>query len=62
MAKLEKISSQKIKITLSISRSFLAALDRIRAKRLEKGASRKEIQHSTLVEEAIELLKQKENL
>lgn len=62
MKKPRKTSSQKIKITLSLSRSALAVLDRIRAKRFEGGASRREIQHNTLVEEAIELLKRKEDL
>lgn len=52
----------KMKITLSLSRSALAALDRISAKRLERGASRREVQQSILVEEAIELLKRKEGL
>lgn len=52
----------KMKITLSISRSLLADLDRIHAKRLESGASRREAQNSVLVEEAIELLKRKEGL
>lgn len=51
-----------MKITLSLSRSVLAALDRISAKRLERGASRREVQQSILVEEAIELLKRKERL
>jgi hypothetical protein len=57
-----KLPSGKMKITLSLSRSALAALDRIRAKRLERGASRREVQHGTLVEEAIELLRKKEGL
>lgn len=52
----------RIKTTLSLSRSVLAALDRIKANRLERGASRREVQHSALVEEAIELLKRKEGL
>ena len=52
--------SNKIKITLSISRITLAALDRIRANRLEQGANPRDILASTLVEEAIELLKKKE--
>lgn len=52
--------SQKIKVTLSLPRSAVAALDRIGAKRLENGASRREIQHSTLVKEAVDLLKNKE--
>ena len=60
--RLARASNKKIKITLSLSRSALAVLDRIRAKRLEEGASRREIQYSTLVEEAIELLKRKEGL
>ena len=55
-------SAGKMKITLSLSRATLAVLDRVRAKRLEQGASRRAVQQSSLVEEAIELLKQKENL
>ena len=52
----------KLKITLSMSRSALAALDRVRAKRLERGGGRREVQNSALVEEAIELLRQKEGI
>jgi hypothetical protein len=62
MKQSRKTFNQKIKITLSLSRSALAVIDRVRAKRLEKGASRREIQHSTLVEEAIEMLKRKEDI
>ena len=57
-----KRPAEKMKITLSLSRSALAVLDRVRAKRLEEGASRREVQPSQLVEEAIELLKQREGL
>ncbi len=57
-----KKPAAKLKITLSLSRSILAALDRISAKRVEKGASRRDVQHSILVEEAVELLKRKEEL
>jgi len=49
----------KIKLTLSISRETSAALDRIRVKRLEEGAPRRQAQLSVLVEEAVELLKKK---
>jgi len=55
-------SAGKMKITLNLSRAAVAVLDRVRANRLEQGASRREVQQSTLVEEAIELLKQKEGL
>ncbi len=51
-----------IKLTLNLSRSSVAALDRIRAKRLERGASRREVQPSRLIEEAVELLKKKEGI
>lgn len=57
-----KRPAEKMKITLSLSRSALAVLDRVRAKRFEEGASRREVQPSQLVEEAIELLKQREGL
>lgn len=62
MKKLLRKKGRKIKVTLSLSRDVLAALDRISAKRLERGASRREVQQSALVEEAIELLKRKEGL
>ncbi len=62
MKKPSKQANEKMKITLSLSRAALAALDRIRANRLEEGAGRREVQHSALVEEAIELLKRKEEL
>lgn len=52
----------KIPITLSLPRSALAALDRIRAKRFEKGATRRAVQNGALVEEAVELLKKSEDL
>jgi hypothetical protein len=62
MNKSLKIPSEKMKITLSVSRTALAAMDRIGAKRLEEGANRREIQPSTLVEEAIGLLRLKEGI
>lgn len=62
MNKSLKPPSQKMKITLSVSRHALAAMDRIRAKRLEEGANRREVQPSTLVEEAIGLLRRKEGI
>lgn len=62
MKKSGKPSSDKIKLTLSVSRATSAALDRIRAKRLEKGASRRQAQISPLVEEAVELLKKREGI
>jgi hypothetical protein len=52
----------KVKLTVSLSRSSVAALDRISAKRLEAGASRREIQQSALIEEAIQALRQKEEV
>jgi len=62
MKKSVKPPSDKIKLTLSVSRGTSAALDRIRAKRLEGGASRREAQISALVGEAVELLKKKEGI
>ncbi len=59
MKKASKPSMGKIKLTLSISRETSAALDRIRVKRLEEGAPRRQAQLSVLVEEAVELLKKK---
>lgn len=52
----------KVKLTVSLSRSSVAALDRISAKRVEAGASRREIQQSALIEEAIQALRQKEEV
>ena len=60
MKKPLKPSTDKIKLTLSVSRETSAALDRIRVKRLEEGAPRSLAQLSLLVEEAVELLKKKE--
>lgn len=51
-----------MKLTVSLSRSAVAALDRIAAKRLEAGASRREIQQSALIEEAIQALRHKEEV
>jgi hypothetical protein len=51
-----------IKITLNLSRASVATLDRIRAKRLEAGGSRREAQAGRLVEEAIQLLRRKEGI
>jgi hypothetical protein len=52
----------KVKVTVSLSRSSVAALDRIAAKRLEAGASRRELQPSALIEEAIQALREKEEV
>jgi hypothetical protein len=52
----------KVKLTVSLSRSAVAALDRIAAKRLEAGSSRREIQQSVLIEEAIQALRSKEGI
>lgn len=52
----------KVKLTVSLSRPAVAALDRIAAKRLEAGSSRREIQQSALIEEAIQALREKEKV
>ncbi len=52
----------KIKITLTLPRGTMVALDRIRAKRTQKGAARREIGPSALVEEAIKLLREREGI
>lgn len=52
----------KVKVTVSLSRSAVAALDRIAAKRMEAGASRREVQQSALIEESIQALRQKEEV
>jgi hypothetical protein len=51
-----------VKLTVSLSRAAVAALDRISAKRLEAGSSRREIQQSVLIEEAIQSLRVKEGV
>lgn len=55
-------SKVKLKLTISLTRSAVAALDRIAAKRIEDGASRRELQHSALIEEAIHSLRDKEGV
>jgi hypothetical protein len=52
----------KVKLTVSLSRSAVAALDRISAKRLEAGAGRRQVQQSAIIEEAIQSLRQKEGV
>jgi len=52
----------KVKLTVSLSRSAVAALDRIAAKRLEAGAGRRQVQQSAVVEEAIQALRAKEGV
>lgn len=48
------------KLTVSVSRSAVATLDRIRADRFERGFGRREMATSRLIEEAIDLLKRNE--
>jgi hypothetical protein len=55
-------SPGKVKVTVTLSRPAVAALDRIAAKRLEAGASRRDIQQSALIEEAIQALRAKEGV
>lgn len=57
---LKRQPRKKMPVTLSLSRSALATLARIGANRLERGASRRQVQDGPLIEEAIELLKRKE--
>jgi hypothetical protein len=52
----------KVKVTVSLSRSAVAALGRIAAKRLEAGSSQREVQQSALIEEAIQALREKEQV
>lgn len=56
------LRAEKIKVTINLSRPALAALARIGAKRFEAGASRRGVQQGVLIEEAIELLKRKEDV
>lgn len=59
--KTEKQAS-KVKVTVSLSRSAVAALNRISAKRVEAGAGRRQVQQSAIIEEAIQALRQKEGV
>ena len=65
MAKSERKAEKlkpKVKITLTLPRGTVAVLERIRAKRLQRGAMRSESGPSVLVEEAIRLLRAQERL
>ena len=55
-------NSNKIKVTHYIRRDQVGALDRIRAKRLEAGAELKDVDKSSLMREAIDLLVKQENV
>jgi hypothetical protein len=52
----------KMKVTVSLSRAAVAALDRIGAKRVEAGARRRQSKQSALIEEAIHDLRRKEGI
>ena len=54
--------STKIKVTHYIRRDQVGALDRIRAKRLEAGAELKDVDKSSLLREAIDLLVKQEKV
>jgi hypothetical protein len=56
------ITETKVKLTVSLSRAAVAALNRISAKRVEAGATRRQVQQSALIEEAIQALRKKEEL
>lgn len=49
------------KLTISVARSSVATLDRIRADRFERGFERREMATSRLIEEAIDLLRRDED-
>jgi len=55
-------AESKVKLTISLSRPAVAALNRIGAKRLEAGAGRRQVQQSVLIEEAVQALRKKEGL
>ena len=55
-------NSNKIKVTHYIRRDQVGALDRIRAKRLEAGAELKDVDKSSLMREAIDLLVKQEKV
>jgi hypothetical protein len=59
---LQRKGLSKVKLTVSLSRSSVAALDRIAAKRVEDGASRRDVQQSAIIEEAIQKLRGKEGV
>jgi len=58
----KKADKDKVKVTVSLSRSALAALGRISAKRVEAGAELREISQSALIEEAVQALRRKEDV
>lgn len=55
-------NSNKLKVTHYIRRDQVGALDRIRAKRLEAGAELKDVDKSSLMREAIDLLVKQEKV
>jgi hypothetical protein len=55
-------SVAKVKVTVNLTRAAVAALDRLRGKRLEAGVKRRLAQQSALIEEAIHDLRRKERL
>ena len=55
-------NSNKIKVTHYIRRDQVGAMDRIRAKRLEAGAELKDVDKSSLMREAIDLLVKQEKV
>lgn len=55
-------AATKVKVTVSLTRSAVASLDRISAKRVEEGAGRRQVQQSALIEEAILALREKERV
>ena len=61
MAKPEN-THPKVKITLTLPRGTMVVLERIRARRTQRGATRREIGPSALVEEAIKLLREREGI
>ena len=57
-----KKTHPKVKITLTLPRGTMVVLERIRARRTQRGATRREIGPSALVEEAIKLLREREGI
>ena len=57
-----KSKADKIKVTHYIRRDQVGAMDRIRAKRLEAGAELRDVDKSSLMREAIDLLVKQEKV
>ncbi len=62
MKQVSRGPTERMKITLSMSRAAQVALELIRAKRLREGANRREVRPSRLIDEAVDILRRKEGV